>query len=417
MGWPEQTEDLKRYFPNNVLITGHDIIYPWVARMIFQSLEFNGTKPFNDVLIHGLVRDANGIKMSKSLGNGIDPLEVIDQYGTDAMRYMVSTGSTPGQDLRFRWERVEAARNFINKIWNAARFVIMNLEDFRVEDIDLSGNLNTADRWILTRLQEVTAEVTKQLNSYHFNEAGQALYEFVWDEFCDWYIEFSKLSLYGDDAAAKQTTRAVLCYVLDRILRLLHPFMPFVTEEIWQNMPHEGKSIMIAAWPEADDALQFPTAVTQMKLYMDVIRTVRNIRAEVNAPMGKKIDIYIKADNDQVEQNLRLGEHWIQKQCNATSVTIDRNITLEEKTISGVITGAEILLPLAGLIDIEQELARLHKELKTLDAEVTRVQKKLANQGFIAKAPAAVVEEERKKEQDYVQKREKVKVRLAELQS
>jgi valyl-tRNA synthetase len=416
MGWPEKTADLERYFPNNVLITGHDILYLWVSRMIFTSLEFEGTKPFNDVLIHGLVRDANGVKMSKSLGNGIDPLDVIDQYGTDAMRYMVSTGSTPGQDLRFRWERVEAARNFINKIWNAARFVIMNLDEFKVTDIDLSGNLNTADRWILTRLQEVVEEVSKQLNSYHFNEAGQALYEFVWDEFCDWYIEFSKLSLYGNDAAAKQTTRSVLCYVLDRILRLLHPFMPFVTEEIWQNMPHEGISIMIAPWPEADDQLRFPIAVTQMKLYMDVIRTVRNIRAEVNAPIGKKIDIYINADNEQVEQHLRLGEHWIQKQCNATSITIDRAIALEEKTISGVVTGAEILLPLAGLIDIEQELARLRKELKTLDAEVTRVQKKLANQGFLAKAPAHVVEEERKKEQDYVTKREKVKARLAELQ-
>jgi valyl-tRNA synthetase len=417
MGWPEETTDLNRYFPNSVLITGHDIIYPWVARMIFTALEFKGTKPFEDVLIHGLVRDSEGIKMSKSLGNGIDPLEVIDQYGTDAMRFMISTGSTPGQDLRFRWERVESARNFINKIWNASRFVLMNLNDFRYEDIDLSGSLNTADKWILTRLQETITHVTQQLDSYHYNEAGKILYEFVWDEFCDWYIEFAKLSLYGDAETAKQTTRSVLCYVLDNILRLLHPFMPFVTEEIWQNIPHEGKSIVVASWPESKENYQYPKAVNQMKLYMEVIRSVRNIRAEVNAPLGKKINIFIKPDNENTLHDLQEGEQWIRKQCNAESLTIDSNITISEKTISGVVTGAEILLPLAGLIDIQQELNRLEKELKTLDAEVNRVQKKLSNQGFIGKAPAHVIEEERNKEKDYLEKQEKVKARLAELQT
>jgi valyl-tRNA synthetase len=417
MGWPEQTADLKRYYPNNVLITGHDIIYPWVARMIFTAIEFTGTKPFKDVIIHGLVRDSEGVKMSKSLGNGVDPLEVIDQYGADAMRFMISTGTTPGQDLRFRWERLESARNFINKIWNASRFVLMNLDDFGADDIDLTGSLNTADQWILTRLQETINYVTQQLEEYHFNEAGRALYEFVWDEFCDWYIEFAKLSLYGEDEEAKKTTRSVLCYVLDKVLRLLHPFMPFVTEEIWQNLPHKGISIMVSKWPEPENRFQFPEAVEQMKLYMEVIRSVRNIRAEVNVPVSKKVDIFIRPDNEKTLQYLRLGEKWIRQQCNPENLTIDSDLSISEKTMSAVVTGAEILLPLAGLIDIDQEIERLKKELKTLNAEVERVQKKLSNQGFISKAPAHVVEEERRKEKDYLEKREKVKTRLTELQS
>ncbi|SEN33919.1 valine--tRNA ligase [Lihuaxuella thermophila] len=417
MGWPEKTADLSRYYPNNVLVTGHDIIYPWVARMIFTALEFTGEKPFKDVIIHGLVRDAEGIKMSKSLGNGVDPLEVIDQYGADTMRFMISTGSTPGQDLRFRWERLESARNFINKIWNASRFVLMNLDDFGVNDIDLSGSLNTADQWILTRLQETINYVTHQLEEYHFNEAGKALYEFIWDEFCDWYIEFAKLSLYGDDSNAKKTTRSVLCYVLDRILRLLHPFMPFVTEEIWQNLPHEGKSIMIAKWPEFVERFQFPEAVEQMNLYMEVIRSVRNIRAEVNVPLSKKVNIFIRPDNEKTLNYMRRGEMWIRQQCNPENLIIGSDISISEKAMTAVVTGAEILLPLAGLIDIDQEVERLKKELKTLNAEVERVQKKLSNQEFINKAPAHVVEEERKKEKDYLEKREKVKARLAQLQS
>ncbi len=417
MGWPEETSDIKRYFPNNVLITGHDIIYFWVARMIFMSLKFTGQQPFRDVLIHGLVRDADGVKMSKSLGNGIDPLDVIDQYGTDAMRFMISTGSTPGQDLRFRWERVEAARNFINKIWNASRFVLMNLDDFGVDDMDLTGPLNVADQWILTRLQETIDQVTKQLEQYHFSEAGRILYEFVWDEFCDWYIEFAKLSLYGKDEEAKKTTRSVLCYVLDQILRLIHPFMPFVTEEIWQNLPHKGVSIVVADWPKSEERFKDPESVAKMNLYMEVIRSVRNIRAEVNVPASKKVDIYIRADQEDTLRTLQLGEKWIRQQCNPNQLIIRSDIQLSEKTMSAVVTGAEILIPLAGLIDIEQELKRLKKELKILHAEVERVQKKLSNQGFINKAPAHIIEEERRKEKNYLEKREKVQLRLAELQS
>lgn len=417
MGWPEETADLKRYFPNSVLVTGHDILYPWVARMIFTSFEFTGEKPFHDVLIHGLVRDSKGIKMSKSLGNGVDPLEVIDQYGADAMRFMISTGSTPGQDLRFRIERVEQARNFINKIWNASRFVLMNVGNFETQDIDLSEKLGTADQWILTRLQETICQVTNYLEAYQLNEAGRMLYEFVWDDFCDWYIELAKMHLYGNDEEAKKTTQSVLCYVLDQILRLLHPMMPFVTEEIWQQLPHDGKSIVIANWPEEQKELRFPEANDEISLLIEVIRSVRNIRAEANVAPSKTIELIIRPGDKATWQRLLQGESFIRHFCKPEELTISMDAKTPEKTMSAVLTGAEIFVPLAGLIDIGQEIERLKKELKNLNAEVDRVQKKLSNQGFISKAPAHVVEEERKKEKDYLEKREKVQARLAELQS
>ncbi len=416
MGWPEETEDMKRFYPTNVLVTGYDIIYFWVARMIFTALEFIGEKPFQDVFIHGLVRDAEGRKMSKSLGNGVDPLDVIDQYGADAMRFMLSTGTTAGQDLRFRWERVESARNFANKIWNASRFVLMNLGDFRYEDIDLSAELGTADRWILHRLYETSAKVTRHLNEYNYGEAGRELYEFIWNEFCDWYIELSKMFLYGDDEQAKRTTKSVLCYVLDRTLRLLHPFMPFITEEIWQHIPHEGKSIVTAQWPEDKGKFRHPDAVRKMNLLMDVIKSVRNIRAEVNVPMSKKIELLVRADDEQTLKDLQEGETYLQRFCNPEKLVIDQSIDTPDKAMSAVVSGAELFLPLAGLIDIEQEISRLNKELDNLNKEVERVQKKLANPGFVEKAPAHVVEEERAKEKDYIEKREKVKARIAALQ-
>lgn len=416
MGWPEETEDFKRYFPNSLLVTGYDIIYFWVARMIFTSLEFTGKKPFNDVLIHGLVRAADGQKMSKSLGNGVDPLEVIEKYGADAMRYMISTGVTPGQDLRFRWEKVEAARNFINKIWNASRFVLMNLGDFRYEDIDISTNLTTADRWILHRFQETAKDATQNLEEYQYGEAGRKLYEFVWDELCDWYIELAKVSLYGDDEQAKKTTKSVLVYVLDRTLRLLHPFIPFVTEEIWQHLPHQGKSIMIAEWPTVDQ-FDFPDAVEEMRLLIDVIRSIRNIRAEANAPNSKPIDCLLRPSTDQAQQYLERGRHFIQQLCNPKSLTISRELAIPQQTMSAVVTGAEIFVPLAGLIDIEQEIQRLEKELESLQFEVERVQKKLSNTRFLEKAPAHIVEAEKKKEKDYLEKRAKVQKRLTDLKS
>lgn len=415
LGWPDQTEDMKRYYPTNVLVTGYDIIYFWVARMIFTALEFTDEIPFKDVLMHGLVRDSEGRKMSKSLGNGVDPLEVIEKYGTDAMRYMISTSSTPGQDLRFRWERVEQARNFANKIWNASRFALMNLEGFTYDDIDISGELSTADRWILHRLNETSRDITRLMDAYEFGETGRLLYNFIWDDLCDWYIEFSKLSLYGEDEAAKKKTQSVLAYVLDRTLRLIHPYMPFITEEIWQHLPHEGETITLASWPQFDQALVNEEAVTEMNLLMDIIRAVRNIRAEVNVPMSKKIELLVKAGDDQNLAIVNRNAVILKRFCNTSEFEAGLQVATPEKAMSAVVTGAELYLPLAGLIDIAQEIARLEKELKHLNDEVLRVEKKLSNPGFVAKAPEKVIEEEKAKQADYSDKRDKVLARIEEL--
>lgn len=415
LGWPEQTADLERFYPTNVLVTGYDIIYFWVARMIFTGLEFTEQLPFKDVLMHGLVRDPEGIKMSKSLGNGIDPLEVIEQYGADAMRYMLSTSSTPGQDLRFRWERVEQARNFANKIWNASRFALMNLEGIRAEDINLEGKLGTADRWILHRLNDTVQDVTRLIDAYEFGETGRILYNFIWDDLCDWYIEFAKLSLYGQDAEAKRSTQSVLAYVLDHTLRLLHPFMPFISEEIWQHLPHQGDTITLAAWPQPQVKFEAANAVGEMELLMDIIRSVRNIRAEVNVPMSKKIELIVKPADEAILGVLLRNEEYLQRFCGTSLLAISIGAEAPDKAMTGLVTGAELFLPLAGLIDISQEIVRLEKELQTLNAEVDRVVKKLSNEGFVAKAPAKVIEEERAKMADYSDKRDKVAARIAEL--
>ncbi|MDO7906893.1 valine--tRNA ligase [Paenibacillus sp. JX-17] len=415
LGWPDQTEDLKRYYPTDLLVTGYDIIYFWVARMIFTALEFTDEIPFKDVLIHGLIRAEDGRKMSKSLGNGIDPLDVIEKYGTDAMRYMLSTSSTPGQDLRFRWERVEQARNFANKIWNASRFALMNLEGFDYDDIDISGDLSTADRWILHRLNETSRDITRLMDAYEFGETGRLLYNFIWDDLCDWYIEFAKLSLYGEDQAAKKQTQSVLAYVLDRTLRLIHPFMPFISEEIWQHLPHEGQTITLASWPVYDAALENADAVNEMNLLMDVIRAVRNIRAEVNVPMSKKVELLVKASDASVLDIVNRNGEYVRRFCNTSSFEAGLDMSAPDKAMSAVVSGAELYLPLAGLIDIAQEIARLEKELQHLDSEVQRVEKKLSNEGFVAKAPAKVIEEERAKQADYSDKRSKVIARIEEL--
>ncbi|MFM9280133.1 valine--tRNA ligase [Paenibacillus jiagnxiensis] len=415
LGWPEQTEDLQRYYPTNVLVTGYDIIGFWVSRMIFTALEFTGEIPFKDVLIHGLIRAADGRKMSKSLGNGVDPLEVIDNYGADAMRYMVATGSTPGQDLRFREERVEQARNFANKIWNASRFALMNLDGFTASDIDITGELSTADRWILHRLNETSRDITRLIDAYEFGETGRLLYNFIWDDLCDWYIEFAKLSLYGEDAAAKKKTQSVLSYVLDRTLRMIHPFMPFISEEIWQHLPHEGETITLAPWPVYDPAFENSGAVEEMNLLMDVIRAVRNIRAEVNVPMSKKVELLIKAGDQSYFDILTRNSDYVRRFCNTSEFEAGLDITVPEKAMTAVVTGADLYLPLAGLLDIDQEIARLEKELHHLNSEVQRVEKKLANEGFVAKAPAKVIEEERAKQADYTEKRDKVIARIQEL--
>ncbi|MCV4234959.1 valine--tRNA ligase [Virgibacillus sp. LDC1] len=416
MGWPNlDSEDFKRYYPTSVLVTGYDIIPFWVSRMIFQGLEFTDQMPFKDTLIHGLVRDSEGRKMSKSLGNGIDPLEVIEQYGADAMRYMISTGSTPGQDLRFRWERVEQARNFANKIWNASRFALMNLEGFTAADIDISGELGTADRWILHRLNETSRDITRLIDAYEFGETGRLLYNFIWDDLCDWYIEFAKLSLYGEDQAAKKKTQSVLAYVLDRTMRLIHPFMPFISEEIWQHLPHEGETVMLASWPTYDEAFESTEAVTEMNLLMDVIRAVRNIRAEVNVPMSKKVELQLKPVSGQIASIIDRNADYIRRFCNTSEYQSSLALEAPDKAMTAVVTGVEMYLPLAGLIDIAQEITRLEKEIQHLNSEVERVEKKLNNPGFVSKAPEKVIEEERAKLADYSDKRSKVIARIEEL--
>lgn len=416
MGWPDKgAADFKRYYPTDALVTGYDIIFFWVSRMIFQGLEFTGKRPFKDVLIHGLVRDAQGRKMSKSLGNGVDPMDVIDKYGADSLRYFLTTGSSPGQDLRYSTERVEATWNFANKIWNASRFALMNMNGLQYEEIDFSGEKSVADKWILTRLNETIETVTRLSDRYEFGEVGRVLYNFIWDDFCDWYIEMAKLPLYGEDEAAKKTTRSILAYVLDNTMRLLHPFMPFITEEIWQNLPHQGESITVAKWPEVNEELSDQEAAAEMKLLVETIRAVRNIRAEVNTPLSKKIKMLVKVKDDSALNILNENRSYLERFCNPEELNIGKDVAIPDKAMTAVVTGAEIILPLQGLINVEEEISRLEKELEKLNKEVERVQKKLSNEGFLKKAPEKVVAEEKAKEQDYLEKRAIVEERLKEL--
>ncbi|VEF47463.1 valyl-tRNA synthetase [Bacillus freudenreichii] len=418
MGWPDaEAEDFKRYYPTDCLVTGYDIIFFWVSRMIFQGLKFTGKRPFDDVLIHGLVRDSEGRKMSKSLGNGVDPMDVIDKYGADSLRYFLATGSSPGHDLRFSIEKVESVWNFANKIWNASRFALMNMDGFTYDEIDLSAEKSVADKWILTRLNDTIETVTKLSDKYEFGEVGRVLYHFIWDDLCDWYIEMAKLPLYSEDEAAKKMTRSVLAHVLDQTMRLLHPFMPFITEEIWQNLPHEGESITVASWPKAKEELTDREAANEMKILMDIIRSVRNIRAEVNTPMSKKITLMLKAQDEKVLEILQKNKSYLERFCNPEELIMEVGLKSPEKAMTAVVTGVELFLPLAGLLNIEEEIARLEKEWAKWNSEVERVQKKLGNEKFVNKAPQAVVDEERAKEKDYMAKRATVEERIKELKT
>lgn len=418
MGWPDtEAPDFKRYYPTNTLVTGYDIIAFWVSRMIFQSLEFTGKRPFQKALIHGLIRDEDGRKMSKSLGNGIDPMEVIDKYGADALRWFLSNGSAPGQDVRFSYDKMDAAWNFINKIWNASRFAIMNMNGLSYEEIDFSGEKTIADRWILTRLNQTVEKVTDLFEKFEFGEAGRHLYNFIWDDFCDWYIEMSKGVLNGENEAAKQTTRSILAYVLDQTLRLLHPIMPFVTEKIWESVPHEGESLVIAEYPVVHPELNDEDAAKGMDVLMELIRSVRTIRSEVNTPLSKKIELLIKTNDASIETFLKENETYIERFCNPENLVISSQIEAPESAMSAVITGAEIYLPLAGLINIDEEIIRLEKEMAKWESEVKRVQGKLSNERFVSSAPEAVVQVEREKEKDYLEKREAVAERIASLKA
>lgn len=414
MGWPEETEDLKQFYPTSVLVTGRDIIFFWVARMIFMGLEFMQDVPFREVFIHGLVLDAQGRKMSKSLGNGIDPIEVIEKYGADTLRFMLITGNTPGNDLRFHFERLEGARNFCNKIWNASRFALMHLAD--LEPKAPKDNLELADRWILSRLNRTVKQVTDNLDRYELGEAARELYDFIWSEFCDWYIELIKPRLYGKvTPESRATAQQVLWYTLGEILKLLHPFMPFISEEIWHHLPHREGTLMLQKWPEFQAELQNTDAEKQMSIIMDAIRTIRNLRAELNVAPGKKAEVIIEANSQETWQLLEAGLSYIGLLANAEPITLE--VELKEKpkqALAGVAEGGvEVFLPFAGLIDIEAERKRLTKELQGLEKERQKIEAKCNNPGFLAKAPAEIVAKEKAKLEEVLAKEKALKERLA----
>jgi valyl-tRNA synthetase len=416
MGWPdEDAEDFKRYFPTSTLVTGYDIIFFWVSRMIFQSLEFTDHRPFENVLIHGLIRDEQGRKMSKSLGNGIDPMDVVEKYGADALRWFLANGSAPGQDVRFSYEKMDAAWNFNNKIWNASRYVLMNLGDLEYKDIAITGEKTTADKWILSNLNKTIAKVTDLFEKFEFGEAGRLLYHFIWDDYCDWYIEMTKEVLQGDDEEAKRTTRSILAHVLDNVLRLLHPIMPFMTEEIWQNVPHEGSSLVVAAYPTADAAYFDEAAEEAMDKLIELIRSVRNVRSEMNTPLSKKVNMQIKVNDAETETIFNENKSYIIRFCNPETLEISQTIEPASDAVTAIIAGGEVYMPLAGLIKLEDEIARLEKEAEKLNKEVQRVEGKLKNEKFISKAPQDVVDGERQKEAEYREKLAAVEERIASL--
>ena len=416
LGWPDNTDDLKRYFPNDVLVTGYDIIFFWVCRMAFESLKLTGKRPFKDCLIHGLIRDKTGRKMSKSLGNGVDPMDVIDEYGADSLRWFLTTNSAPGQDLRYDEDKVKATWNFINKIWNASRYVIMNLGEMPAPVLPDKSKWDLADRWILSRLNATVKQVNEQFDKFEFGEAGRALYNFIWNDFCDWYIEMTKEKLNNGTDEEKNDTKNILGYVLDQTLKMLHPIMPFVTEKLWQSMPHDGESIMVADYPVANAELDDPAATEQMNSLIELIKAVRNIRNEANAPMSKPVDILVKVDSDHLAQMLNDNRDYIERFCHPENLTIGKDVEAPKLAMSGILTGAEVYIPMAELVDLDEERDRMEKEIAKLEKEVERSQKKLGNEKFVNNAPEKVVEAERQKATEWQQKLAAAKERLQSLQ-
>ncbi len=390
LGYPDNTEELKYFYPTNTLVTGYDIIFFWVARMIFSAVEHTGEVPFDTVLIHGLVRDSQGRKMSKSLGNGIDPLEIIDQYGADALRFTLATGNAPGNDMRFSDDKVKASRNFANKLWNAARFVLMYLDD-NGDYTSLPKNLAVEDKWIVSKFNKLAKEVTENLENFELGIAVAKLYDFIWDVFCDWYIEISKIRLQsGEDA---DTAKAVLVYVLTGILKLLHPFMPFITEEIYQAIPHSEESVMISKWPEYDESLNFPIEENDMEMIMDAIRAVRNRRSEMNVPPSKKATVKIETVKTDIFES---GKEFFKRLASASEVEVAQKFENDDKSVTIVTNDAKIYIPLGDLVDFEAERKRLEKELAQCEDKLAFIEKKLSNPGFVNKAPEKVVEQNRK---------------------
>jgi valyl-tRNA synthetase len=390
LGWPDDTKDLKYFYPTNTLVTGYDIIFFWVSRMIFSGLENMGEAPFNTVLMHGIVRDAQGRKMSKSLGNGIDPLEEIDKYGADALRFTLATGNSPGNDMRYMPEKAEASRNFANKIWNAARFVLMNLDENEAAP-HLPETLALEDKWILTRYNDLVKEVTENLEKFELGIAVAKLYDFIWDVLCDWYIELCKTRLNGDDMQAKADAKAVLVYVMSNTLKLLHPFMPFITEEIWQTLPHDGETVMTSNWPVYDEGLNFAADAVEFERIMDAIRAIRNRRAEMNVAPSKKAAVNIAT---KYADTFKTGGVFFQKLASASDVNVGETFDLPG-AVSIVTADATIYIPMDQLVDFEAEIARLAKEKEQTEKILAGVMAKLNNEAFVSKAPAPIVENQR----------------------
>jgi len=431
LGWPDDTKDLRYFYPTSTMVTGYDIIFFWVVRMVFSAMEITGEVPFKHVFIHGLVRDHDGRKMSKSLGNGIDPLEVINEFGADALRFMLATGITPGNDMRFQEERLQMARNFANKLWNASRFVIMNIKDEEGKFLPavpiVAENerlLQPEDKWIISTTNETIKKVTETMEKFDLGQAGQKVYEAIWNQYCDWYIEIAKGRLYGSDDEEKKVVRGVLLFILKDMLKILHPFMPFITEEIWGALPGNedtnedpSKFLMKTLWPSYENKELYPEETKKLEMAMEIIRAVRNIRAEVEVPPSKKLSLVILSYGTAME-TARSGERYIKKLANITNISfIEDKEDIPEDSMSSVTGGAEIFIPSDDLIDYDEETARLTKEKNRLKSEVQRVEKKLADPGFVSKAPKEVISKEKEKLTKYVSMLDKVCERLVYAES
>lgn len=420
LGWPNNTEELNYYYPTNVLVTGYDIIFFWVVRMAFAAMFCMNEKPFSHVLIHGLVRDSQGRKMSKSLGNGIDPLEIIDQFGADALRFTLITGNSPGNDMRFYMERVEFARNFANKLWNASRFVFMNWDEEMMNGVtrsDVEADLTLADKWIISRANNIVKDVTHNMDKFELGMALQKAYDFTWSEYCDWYIEMVKPRLYGDDVEAKKAALYTLTYVLETILKLLHPFIPFITEEIFDHLPTANGMIIVSEWPEFKEEDNMAKEEAMMDVMMDGIRNVRNVRSEMNVPPSKKAKVIMVPSEDKLEA-VEAGKDYFKTLASASEVEVRADEAgIPEDAVSVVIDGVKIFIPLDELVDFEKELERLNKEKAKLEGEIKRVNGKLSNQGFLAKAPQKLVDEEKAKKEKFEEMMKSVEERLASIQA
>ena len=415
LGWPEKTEEMEYFYPTNTLVTGYDIIPFWVIRMVFSGLEHTGKTPFDTVLIHGLVRDSQGRKMSKSLGNGIDPLEVIEKYGADALRFTLITGNAPGNDMRFYYERVEASRNFANKVWNASRFIMMNMPEKGISSVDES-TLTDADKWILSKVNDLVKDVTENLEKYELGIAASKLYDFIWEEFCDWYIEMVKPRLYSEDNKTKAAALYTLNEVLITSLKLLHPYMPFVTEEIFTTLQDKEASIMVSEWPVYDEARSFKTEEESVEVIKEAVRSIRNLRSGMNVPPSRKAKVYVVSESEKIRKIFEEGRVFFETLSYSNEMIVQSDkMGIEEDAVSTVIPDATIYIPFAELVDVEKEIERLKREQTKLEKELARVNGMLANPNFVNKAPEAKINEEKEKQEKYNQMMAQVNERLAQL--